>query len=168
MEAWEADFIALWRAGVETAEMARRLGIPVGTVSSRAKRLRDRGLIDARPRGGHYPSLRARQRLHSAPVSPPVQRTATDPVLQPRLDALEQQMAELRQALQALLARQPSTPVVPPVQRTTLPHPSRGKAVRWNLWIPEGLKAQLIAQAAARQLSPSALVQELLWQAVSR
>jgi hypothetical protein len=33
---WEAEFMELWRAGVETAEIARQMGIPQGTVSSRA------------------------------------------------------------------------------------------------------------------------------------
>ena len=33
---WEPKFIRLWRAGVETAEIARQLDIPQDTVSSRA------------------------------------------------------------------------------------------------------------------------------------
>jgi hypothetical protein len=35
----EATFIALWNAGTETAAIARQLGIPRGTVSSRAATL---------------------------------------------------------------------------------------------------------------------------------
>jgi DNA-directed RNA polymerase specialized sigma24 family protein len=41
----EARFIALWNAGTETAAMAQQLGIPVGTVSSRAAALRQQGKI---------------------------------------------------------------------------------------------------------------------------
>ena len=43
----EAEFIALWQAGTEIAVMAERLGIPKGTVQSRAHRLQQRG-----PRSG--------------------------------------------------------------------------------------------------------------------
>jgi DNA-directed RNA polymerase specialized sigma24 family protein len=35
----EAHFIALWPQGLETAAIAAQLGIPRGTVSSRAHRL---------------------------------------------------------------------------------------------------------------------------------
>jgi DNA-directed RNA polymerase specialized sigma24 family protein len=39
----EARFIALWHAGTETAAIAQALGIPRGTVSSRASALRAAG-----------------------------------------------------------------------------------------------------------------------------
>jgi DNA-directed RNA polymerase specialized sigma24 family protein len=45
----EARFIALWNAGTDTAEIGRQLGIPRGTVSSRAHALRQQGKIQARP-----------------------------------------------------------------------------------------------------------------------
>jgi hypothetical protein len=49
----EATFIELWNQGLELAEMAQRLGIPRGTVSSRATPLRKRGVALAkRPQGG--------------------------------------------------------------------------------------------------------------------
>jgi DNA-binding IclR family transcriptional regulator len=51
----EARFIALWNEGLETAAIAQRLGIPRGTVQSRAHRLQQRGLIQPRPKGGTYP-----------------------------------------------------------------------------------------------------------------
>jgi DNA-directed RNA polymerase specialized sigma24 family protein len=35
----EAEFIALWTQGLETTVIAQRLGIPKGTVQSRAHRL---------------------------------------------------------------------------------------------------------------------------------
>jgi hypothetical protein len=40
----EARFIALWNAGTETAAIAQQLGIPVGTVSSRAHRLQQQDI----------------------------------------------------------------------------------------------------------------------------
>jgi DNA-binding transcriptional MocR family regulator len=67
----EAEFIALWNAGTEIAAMAQRLGIPKGTVQSRAHRLQQRGLIQPRPRGGAYPSQRALARQERAPAQAP-------------------------------------------------------------------------------------------------
>jgi transposase len=59
----EAEFIALWTEGLEIAAIAQRLGIPKGTVQSRAHRLQQRGLIQPRPKGGAYPSQRAKASL---------------------------------------------------------------------------------------------------------
>jgi hypothetical protein len=65
----EAEFIALWQAGTEAAEIARCLGIPKGMVSSRAGALRKRGMALAkRPQGGAYPSQRAKARQEDPPV----------------------------------------------------------------------------------------------------
>jgi hypothetical protein len=58
----EAHFIELWNQSVETAEIARQLGLKATTAQSRARRLQERGLIQPRPRGGNYPSLRQRER----------------------------------------------------------------------------------------------------------
>jgi DNA-directed RNA polymerase specialized sigma24 family protein len=41
----ETRFIALWNIGTETAVIAQALGIPVGTVSSRASTLARQGKI---------------------------------------------------------------------------------------------------------------------------
>jgi DNA-binding transcriptional MocR family regulator len=49
---WEPEFIRLWQQGLETAAIAQALGIPVGTVSSRAHVLQLQGKIQRRPRGG--------------------------------------------------------------------------------------------------------------------
>jgi hypothetical protein len=48
----EREFIRLWTAGTATAAIAQQLGIPVGTVQSRAHRLQQQGKIQSRPRGG--------------------------------------------------------------------------------------------------------------------
>jgi hypothetical protein len=66
----EARFIELWTQGLETAEIARRLGIPVGTVSSRAHVLQLRGKIQARPRGGAH-ARRVAQARTSDEGTPP-------------------------------------------------------------------------------------------------
>jgi hypothetical protein len=49
---WEAEFIRLWEAGASQAAIAEALGIPVGTVKSRAHTLQQQGTIQARPRDG--------------------------------------------------------------------------------------------------------------------
>ena len=59
----EATFIALWTQGLATAEMAERLGVPRGTIQSRAHRLQQRGLIQPRPKGGAYQRQRAKAGL---------------------------------------------------------------------------------------------------------
>jgi DNA-directed RNA polymerase specialized sigma24 family protein len=41
----EAAFIELWNQGLELTAVAQRLGIPKGTVESRAHRPQQRGLI---------------------------------------------------------------------------------------------------------------------------
>ncbi len=51
----EGTFIALWQEGLGTAEIARRLGIPYGTVLTCAKRLLEHCKIQPRPCGGAYP-----------------------------------------------------------------------------------------------------------------
>jgi hypothetical protein len=83
----EATLIALWNEGLETAEIAQRLGTPRGTVQSRAYRLQQQGKIQPRPRGG--PILgrkrgRGRGQLHQCrhqcSPSTPVQCPVSTPV----------------------------------------------------------------------------------------
>ena len=84
----EATFIELWQQGLETAAIAQRLGIKATTAQSRAYRLQQRGLISPRPRGGNYPTERARTRAPLAlsettdtpPVQDPVHKTVHRPV----------------------------------------------------------------------------------------
>jgi transposase len=67
----EATFIALWTQGLELAAIAQRLGIPKGTVQSRAHRLQQRGLIAPRPKGGAYPRQKALARQEGTPARAP-------------------------------------------------------------------------------------------------
>ena len=48
----EARFLTLWQQGRSHETMAQQLGIPVGTVKSRAHALQRQGKIQPRPRGG--------------------------------------------------------------------------------------------------------------------
>jgi hypothetical protein len=58
-------------------------------------------------------------------------------------------------------------PVQTPVQITTLPLYPKGKAGRWNLWILDEIRDEFATLAAERGVSPSQLVQELLWKALT-
>jgi hypothetical protein len=60
MRPWEPEFIRLWQTGASQAAIAAALGVPVGTVKTRAKTLAAEGKIQARPRGGAYPSQQAK------------------------------------------------------------------------------------------------------------
>jgi hypothetical protein len=88
----EAHFIQLWQAGTETAAIAQALGIPRGTVGSRAATLVRQGKIAPRPRGGAYPHQQVHTRALPAgtppdrtrhtrahPGTPPVQDTGAHP-----------------------------------------------------------------------------------------
>jgi len=68
---WEAEFMELWRAGVDTAAIARQLGIPQGTVSSRAHTLQRQGKIEPRPRGGAQRQRGAQTRQAGTPEEHP-------------------------------------------------------------------------------------------------
>jgi hypothetical protein len=94
-------------------------------------------------------------------VQKPVQTFDTGPVQ--RLDRLEDEVQGLRQLMQAVIDRLDHPPVQTPVQITTLPPYPKGKAVCWNLWILDAIWDELAAIAAERGVSPSQLVQEVLW-----
>jgi transposase len=168
----ERKFIAFWQQGLSHEAMAQRLGYPVGTIKSRAHRLQQQGVIQSRGRGGR-PGL--------VPVQTPVQATDTGAVHSvatgavqtfdtgavQRLDRLEEELQGVRYIVQSLVERLDHPPVQTPVQITTLPPYPKGKAVRWNLWILDAMRDELAALAAERDISPSQLVQELLWKALS-
>jgi transposase len=77
----EATLIALWTQGLEIAAIAQHLGIPKGTVQSRAHRMQQRGLIQPRPKGGDYQRQRAKAGLTYTPGQKPGQSIDTDMVV---------------------------------------------------------------------------------------
>jgi hypothetical protein len=95
----EARFIQLWNAGTETAETARQLGLKATTAQSRSRRLQERGLIQPRPRGGDYLSLRAKARQDGAPppATPAAPMTPASPA--PELRDIQQWTVWLSKAL---------------------------------------------------------------------
>jgi hypothetical protein len=176
----EATFITLWQQGASYTAIAQALGCPLGTVASRAHTLAHQGKLQARRRGGASP--RPQHQAATAPVQTPVQSIDTGAVssvdtgaVQPsdtgpvqRLDRLEDEVQGLRHLVQALVDRLDHPPVQTPVQITALPPYPKGKAVRWNLWILDAIRDELSALAAERDVSPSQLVQELLWKELRR
>jgi transcriptional regulator with XRE-family HTH domain len=145
----DEELRALIEAGISQREIARRLGIPRSTLQDRVKRL----------------NVAPARREASAPVQRPVQALDTGAVQ--RLDRLEGELQGLRYVVQSLVERLDQPPVQTPVQITALPPFPPGKAVRWNLWILDAIRDELAALAAERGVSPSQLVQELLWKALN-
>jgi hypothetical protein len=174
----QALFIQLWEHEAQYPQIAEIMHISYGTVASRARALQQRGLIQPRPRGGHKPAPTL------APVQSPVQMTDTgaeqimdtgavssvdigavhelDTGAVQRLDRLEGEVQGLVRVVQSLVDRLNHPPVTP-VQITALPHYPKGKAVRWNLWILDAIRDEIVARAEARDMSASQVVQELLW-----
>jgi transcriptional regulator with XRE-family HTH domain len=153
----DEELRALIEAGISQREIARRLGIPRSTLQDRVKRL----------------NVAPARREASAPVQRPVQALDTGAVQAldtgavQRLDRLEGELQGLRYVVQSLVERLDQPPVQTPVQITALPPFPPGKAVRWNLWILDAIRDELAALAAERGVSPSQLVQELLWKALN-
>jgi DNA-binding IclR family transcriptional regulator len=77
----EATFIQLWQQGATYTVIARALGIPGGTVGSRATRLVKQGKIQPRPRGGSYPRQHALARQEEAPARAPAPTPAEPSLL---------------------------------------------------------------------------------------
>jgi hypothetical protein len=182
---WEPEFIRLWQAGATQAQIAQALGCPVGTVKSRAHTLQQQGKIQPRPRGGLVPVQRPGQPTDTGTVygvdTDAEQRTDTgavhrvdtdaeqrlDTAAAQRLDQIEVEVQGLTTLVKSLVERLEHPPGQTPVQITTLPPYPKGKAVHWNLWILDAIREEIASLAAARDLSPSQLVQEVLWKALS-
>src|SRR5262249_3789750 len=108
-----------------------------------------------------------------APAQTPVQTTDTGAVHSAdtdavqRMDRLEAEGQGLTTLVNALVERLEHPPGPTPVQITALrPYP-KGKAVRWNVWILDAIREEIASLAAERDVSPSQLVQEILWKALS-
>ena len=91
---------------------------------------------------------------------------ASEAELDSRLLQIGLQLAQ-RRPRQRLGDRLDHPPVQTPVQITALPPYPKAEAVRWNLWINKAIRDRLAALAAERDISPSQLVQELLWQVLT-
>jgi hypothetical protein len=104
----EGTLIALWTDGLEIAAIAQRLGIPKGTVQSRAHRLQQRGLIQPRPKGGAYPRQKALARQDQTPV-----QSSADPsldVMHPPVHTVHRVQAQLY-ALHGAVQQEVESPI---------------------------------------------------------
>jgi transposase len=178
----EALFITLWQQGASQQELATRLGVPVGTIKSRASALARQGKIQARPKGGAYPHQRHQAAM--APVQTPVQSSAVHTSLhgaetvqtsaEPQISAaLAEELRRLWAAIDTL-QQEVHRPVHDAVHDTvqSLPEPLFDDPVdntteRWNLYLKHGLRVRIEVLAQARGIAPSRVVQEILWQALS-
>ena len=147
----------LLREGVSQREIARRLGIPRTTLQDYLKR--------RPPVAVQRPVPAVDTGAVSSAGTGAVQGFDTGTVQ--RVDRLEEEVQGLRHLIRAVIDRLDQVPVSAPVQITALPPYPPGKAVRWNLWIHEAIRDQIAALAAERGLSPSQLVQEMLWRALN-
>ena len=154
-----AQYDGLKAQGLSDREIARRWEIPWSSFR------REKAKRGASP----VPVQRAVQSRDTGAVSSvatgAVQWLDTGSVQ--RIDALEQEVQGLHRLMQSVIERLDAPPVQEPVQISTLPTLPKGKAVRWNLWIHEAIRDELATLAAERDISPSQLVQELLWNALS-
>jgi hypothetical protein len=185
----EATFITLWQQGASQQALAERLGVPVGTIKSRAAALARQGKIQPRPRGGAYPRQKAQGRGPSSrPVQNGAERGAVHATVQSSavhaLDTGAQTVhdgaelpipaavaAEFRRLWAAIDALRQD--LHPPVQSTvqSLPEPlfedpADNATERWNLYLKRGLRVRIEALALARGVAPSRVVQEILWHAL--
>jgi hypothetical protein len=179
----EVTFITLWQQGAGYRELAQALGVPLGTVGSRAAALAARGA---------HPNQRtkARQGRSTVPVQSSAEQSGagqstTALVPSPTassaaiIDLLRQTLARLdtvEHDLKALRGdRSPgsvqSSAVQSGAEQSSVEAPTLtpddAKAERWNLWLPRGLRHRIEAIAKARGYAPSKVVQEALWQWVT-
>ena len=173
----EAEFIGWWRDGLSLKDIGVRLGIPPGTVSSRAAALRRQGVaLDKRPQGGAYPSQRAKTRPEGSPADRPPSTvhpvpSTVDPRpstvdhlredLQAVLTAALQPVLARLEALEAGLARPPHDDRPPStVHPDTWELKQLKHSIRWTVYVPQTMKEELQRRAAACGKNPSLLVQE--------
>jgi hypothetical protein len=155
----EARFIELWQQGLETAVIAQQLGIPRGTVSSRAHVLQRQGKIPPRPRGGPHSRRVAQARQAEAPAPPAMTFVAVPEI---------QEILSLVKDLQARVSSPEQTRVPPALPAPpAAPAAARQDIQQWTVRLSKALIAHVKAVAYERRIPPSQLVEELVWKALN-
>jgi hypothetical protein len=177
----EATFIALWQQGLSQDAIAQHLGIPIGTVKSRAHTLAHAGKLIPRPRGGAYPRQKALARPEDPPAparapAPPPADSALPTRAPPAITFLAvPEVRELIQTVKDLVARVAAleegtrdgtrTPPAPASSPAGTHTP--GTIKQWTVRLSQPLIEAVKTQAATEGKEPSHLVEELLSTALS-
>jgi hypothetical protein len=167
----EARFIDLWQHGVKTAAIAQQLGIPRGTVASRAHTLVRQGKIQPRPRGG-APRRRvaqARPEGTPAPPAPPGPPATPAPPAMTFVAVPEiQEMLAIMKDLQARVIALEQTRVPPALPAPPAPPAAARQDIQqWTVRLSKALIEHIKAVAYARRLPPSQLLEALVWHALN-
>ena len=172
---WEPEFIQLWEQGASYRDITQALGCPLGTVASRAAALVAQGKIQPRPRGRAKAQMRTVHGTVQRPVHIEHRCSAVSTPVQCMGSTLDQCSGSIGLKTRCMAcASWFSLSSIASITHQCrhrcrslhCPLP-KGKAVRWNLWILDTIRDDLAALAAERGVSPSQLVQELLWKALS-
>jgi hypothetical protein len=139
-------------------EVRRSVHTPVHSIDTSVD---DSADTSAENHANHEPVQTAVQKFDTGPV-----QTLDTGAVQ-RIDQLEDDVRQLAHMMRSVMDRLNDMPVQTPVQITTLPPYPKGKSVRWNIWILDAIQDELKTWAAERDVSPSQLVQEMLWKALN-
>jgi hypothetical protein len=179
MRDWEPLFIDLWNQGLEATEIAQRLGIPKGTVQSRAHRLQHQGKIQPRGRGGAYPRQRALARQTEAPAptraaphlpASPREAPAMTFMAVAEVQEILSTLKRLDARVEALERPQVEAPAVTS-EAPRVPAPTRAGVQQWTVRLSGTLIEMLKAEAAKERLQPSHLLEAIVlewWEARNR
>jgi hypothetical protein len=168
----EGQFVVWWQQGMRVEEIARRLGIPQGTVSSRAAGLRKKGYdLEKRPNGGAFPRSRAAARgapavMAPAHTRPPPAESDDTPRGILAIDVLRR---HIDQRFDRLEARLTETPAPPALNTRPTPAPgTRGKTIKWTARLSTALVDALQEAALDTGRPPSHLLEDWAWQGKTR
>jgi hypothetical protein len=159
---WEPEFIQLWQQGATYRELAQAFGCPLGTVASRSAALVAQGKSQPRPRGGAYPSRRAKAQPEDPPA--PVQRSVQSSAVQTAMHGAKSVQSSAELPIPATLAAELTRlwaaiealrqdmhrPVQDTVQSLPEPlfdDPADNTTERWNLYLKHELRVRIEAMA---------------------